>query len=312
MVIATSITHSGNLVEFNIPAKTPDILDWIRKKTKQQDIQFQGKLTTEDYGILSFFASTEEPEDAEPNQHILPPPFNDESYFGTIVVMKTTIENSDTYEKKATQYEDLKSKEYDLFYSACTFDDEDNEEIINEEDEEIEDEELEEPAEEREKPIPTMHSISTSNVFIPNGLRNKVIEKFDEDIESAILRKCVNDAQKWFIDIDWTNPIFVNMYRSRAISLYRYKHLAEDRTADEFVSMTAPEQNPERWGTLIENNKASDTAKYAKKSTGNMVTYCRCCKTKTKCDSYQLQTRSADEPMTTFVTCLECGTRWKY
>ena len=26
---------------------------------------------------------------------------------------------------------------------------------------------------------------------------------------------------------------------------------------------------------------------------------------------YQLQTRSADEPMTTFVSCLKCATRWK-
>lgn len=27
---------------------------------------------------------------------------------------------------------------------------------------------------------------------------------------------------------------------------------------------------------------------------------------------YQMQTRSADEPMTTFVTCHECGNRWKF
>lgn len=37
---------------------------------------------------------------------------------------------------------------------------------------------------------------------------------------------------------------------------------------------------------------------------------CRKCKSK-KTTYYQLQTRSADEPMTTFVTCMECGTKWK-
>nr|ODN90589.1 transcription elongation factor S-II [Cryptococcus depauperatus CBS 7841] len=31
-----------------------------------------------------------------------------------------------------------------------------------------------------------------------------------------------------------------------------------------------------------------------------------------KCTYYQMQTRSADEPMTTFVTCTNCGNRWKF
>ena len=31
-----------------------------------------------------------------------------------------------------------------------------------------------------------------------------------------------------------------------------------------------------------------------------------------KCTYYQMQTRSADEPMTTFVTCLNCNNRWKF
>ncbi len=30
-----------------------------------------------------------------------------------------------------------------------------------------------------------------------------------------------------------------------------------------------------------------------------------------KCTYYQMQTRSADEPMTSFITCLNCGNRWK-
>jgi transcription elongation factor S-II len=39
---------------------------------------------------------------------------------------------------------------------------------------------------------------------------------------------------------------------------------------------------------------------------------CRRCK-KNQCTYIQLQTRSADEPMTTFVTCITegCGSKWK-
>jgi transcription elongation factor S-II len=37
---------------------------------------------------------------------------------------------------------------------------------------------------------------------------------------------------------------------------------------------------------------------------------CGKCKTM-KTTYYQMQTRSADEPMTTFVSCINCGNRWK-
>lgn len=38
---------------------------------------------------------------------------------------------------------------------------------------------------------------------------------------------------------------------------------------------------------------------------------CGKCKQR-KCTYYQMQTRSADEPMTTFVSCVHCGNRWKF
>jgi transcription elongation factor S-II len=38
---------------------------------------------------------------------------------------------------------------------------------------------------------------------------------------------------------------------------------------------------------------------------------CGKCKQR-KCTYYQLQTRSADEPMTTYVTCTNCNNRWKF
>lgn len=41
------------------------------------------------------------------------------------------------------------------------------------------------------------------------------------------------------------------------------------------------------------------------------VFMCKKCKSK-KTEYHQMQTRSADEPMTTFVTCKGCGNRWKF
>ena len=37
---------------------------------------------------------------------------------------------------------------------------------------------------------------------------------------------------------------------------------------------------------------------------------CGRCK-KRQCSYFEMQTRSADEPMTIFVTCINCGKRWK-
>ena len=46
------------------------------------------------------------------------------------------------------------------------------------------------------------------------------------------------------------------------------------------------------------------------KQTGDSMTACRRCK-ELKVDYFQMQTRSADEPMTVFYNCKACGYRWK-
>ena len=317
MVVATLISITGTLSEVSIPAKTADVLEWLRKKLKQPTLQFQGKCVHEEHSF-AFFAVSSEIEDEQTNQHMLPPPFNDDSFQGSIAVLKSANPNPDDYDRQASKYVDLKTVEYDEFYSTCTFDEEDENEQQGEyeEDDGLGDpqqEEPEDPVDGTTRPHVTVHMLHASNVFVDHPLRDLVRSKFEsEEIEHAILTRSVADAQKWFIDIDWTNSVFVDMYRSRAVSLYRYRNLAETMTATEFVDSTAVDLNPKRWTSIIEALIEKEKAMYSKKSTASIFMYCSSCKIKTKCDYYQLQTRSADEPMTTFVTCLECDKRWKF
>jgi DNA-directed RNA polymerase subunit M/transcription elongation factor TFIIS len=193
------------------------------------------------------------------------------------------------------------------------FEEEEEEEAGDDEDKELdEEEEEEEEAVAETLPVTTIHTINESNVFVDHPLRDKVREKYNPEIEEAILRRSIREAQKWYIDIDWDNAAFVGLYRSRAVWLYRYRHLMTTMTPTEFADSHYIDLAPERWQKIIQEAVAKEIAMHSKTKTANIHMYCRKCKRKTKCDYYQLQTRSADEPMTTFVTCLECDARWKF
>ena len=311
MVVATTIAVSGILGEVTIPAKTTDVLEWLRKKYKQPGLQFQGKLSEE---ILVFATPTDE-EDENTNIHILPTPFHDDTFQGIMVVMKSTTDSTDEYDKPAAAYADLRFAEYDEFYASCSFgeDDEVGEDDDDEEKENLEGEEDQEEGEETKREDLSAHMIHCANVFIDHPLRALVREKFhSEEIENAILNKCVNDAQRWLIDVDWESHTFTELYRARSMSLYTARKLAETMTPEEFVHTSEVDRHPERWMSKLKDVAEKDKALYSRKATASAQMYCSGCKRKTNCDYYQLQTRSADEPMTTFVTCLECDKRWKF
>jgi len=314
MVVALFISTSGTLTETTLPAKTSDVLEWLRKKTKQPTMQFQGKMIHDEDVYAVFGVSCEEDEE-NANQHMLPSPFNEDVFSGTLVIMKSLNANADDYDAHANQYKDLRSSEYDEFYQTSTFQedadaDEENEEddvgdaVVEEEDDDI-------PEADRE--LQPVHTVHASNVYVDHPLRNLVRDKFDSnEIETAILKKCVHDAQEWFIDQSWDNSVFLNLYRNRAIDLYRYRQLMPTMTVDAFVNSTPLIQNPERWTEIVQSTSEKEKATHSKKQTASIFMDCRRCRKKTRCDYYQMQTRSADEPMTTFVTCLECDLRWKF
>ena len=70
--------------------------------------------------------------------------------------------------------------------------------------------------------------------------------------------------------------------------------------------------NSSIWKEVIDKKKLEDKLKYEPKPIATTDMFkCGKCK-KRKCTYYQLQTRSADEPMTTFVRCVECGNQWSF
>lgn len=317
MVIATVISTQGTLSDLSIPNKTPDVLVWLRKKYKTDGLQFQGKLSNESV-YYSVFACPATEDDETTNQHMLPPPFHDDSFQGVIVILKTTSANLDEYDKPASAHQDLSTAEYDEFYGTCTFDEDGEEEGEKDAEDEVDadvpilDEEEEVDNDISHEPH-AVHNLHRANVFIEHPLRTLVSERFgSQEIEIAILNKCISDAQKWIIDIDWDTPAFLEMYRNRAISLYGARRLLATMTPDEFANTSEVDRNPQRWMDKLRHVAERDKALYSRKTTASMHMYCSACKKKTSCDYYQMQTRSADEPMTTFVTCLECDKRWKF
>lgn len=68
---------------------------------------------------------------------------------------------------------------------------------------------------------------------------------------------------------------------------------------------------PTKWNDFIENkNKKDDNICNNKQIAKTDMFKCSKCK-KRECSYYELQVRSADESMTVFITCLNCGHSWR-
>ena len=163
----------------------------------------------------------------------------------------------------------------------------------------------------------------------PRNFRNNIAKRLtiwaldpiiSKNLEIGIYNFAIKQAKEKSIVRKWENPAFFQMYVDRLRSIYRnlntnlkLREALQKRNfkAHTLAFMTHQEMCPERWDDLIKAKKIKDENIYAPKLDANTDNFtCRRCKSK-RCSYYQLQTRSADEPMTTFVTCIDCGNRWK-
>jgi len=168
-----------------------------------------------------------------------------------------------------------------------------------------------------------MRSVTEPDVFRTNVKLNlgEILDntKAGDNLERGIYNAVLQIADEKNIVKKWENVYFVQLYIDKFRSLYinlqkpEVKQLITNKQIKphKLAFMTHQEMQPSRWATLIEDLKIKNQNKYTPKieaSTDNFT--CYKCKSK-ECSYYQLQTRSADEPMTTFVTCIKCGNRWK-
>jgi transcription elongation factor S-II len=145
-------------------------------------------------------------------------------------------------------------------------------------------------------------------------------DKDSSNLEKGIFNYALKEASSRKVVKKWDNPFFVQIYKDRLRTIYLnlrdnteiISQIKEGKIQPHVVAfMTHQEMKPEKWADLIEAKIKRDKNKYEDNMEASTDSFtCRRCKSN-KCTYYQMQTRSADEPMTTFVTCLECGQRWK-
>ncbi|XP_012531227.1 transcription elongation factor S-II isoform X2 [Monomorium pharaonis] len=135
-------------------------------------------------------------------------------------------------------------------------------------------------------------------------------EELAEELEEAIYAEFKN-----------TDNRYKNRVRSRVANLRDVKNpnlrtnfLVGAITPARLAVMTAEEMASDEIKQLREQFKKeaiNDAQLATVQGTKTDLLKCGKCK-KRNCTYNQVQTRSADEPMTTFVLCNECGNRWKF
>lgn len=180
-------------------------------------------------------------------------------------------------------------------------------------------------------------TVKMSNYYIvdPNefrqNIRDKIAEKMNTivsvelptnyiiNLEIGIFNYAIKEADQRKVIKKWDNPPFVNIYMDRLRSIYTNlknqsiidRIIAGELAPQTLAFMSHPEMNHERWKTIIEAKMKRDSAKYNTEVKAMTDLFqCRKCKSK-KCTYVQIQTRSADEPMTTLISCIDCGANWK-
>ena len=141
-----------------------------------------------------------------------------------------------------------------------------------------------------------------------------------QNIEKNIFNFTIENCR----EPSWENMVFKRKYKHKFLAI-QYNLLNSPELMNrlkerkfktkDLVHMSPHELWPGgKYAKALEKCIEKDLAKQAQDDTENMpdgAFQCKKCKS-WKTSYYQLQTRSADEPMTTFAQCHNCNSHWKF
>ena len=145
-------------------------------------------------------------------------------------------------------------------------------------------------------------------------------DTFFLNLERTVYNYAVQEATYKNIIKKWENRYFCKIYIDRLRSIYtnlsnhsefRLKVLQGEISFEQLSNISHQEMLPRMWNDLIKRKIQRDESKYKNRIEANTDVYvCKKCRSR-KCVYCAVQTRSADEQMSIFVSCLDCGANWK-
>ena len=157
-----------------------------------------------------------------------------------------------------------------------------------------------------------------------NNLLNDL--EISKKIEESIYNYTLLQSEIKGIDPSIDDKYFKRIYVNKIITLYNnidkdsyvqnfnFVKLLYDKDFDikNIAFLTPQEIHKDHWKKYLDRQTANDEFLYSRTAGIRTNEYkCGRCKEK-QCTYYQLQVRCSDEPMTTFVNCLNCGNRWSF
>jgi len=130
------------------------------------------------------------------------------------------------------------------------------------------------------------------------------------NIEKSIYNFTIDEAKRLAIEPSWEEVSFSHIYKQKYMDIRvnllcgPLSNMINENVVStkQIARLTPQELNPDKWKPEIDIIDTKDVVEG--------IFQCKKCKSK-RTTYYSLQTRSSDEPMTNFITCVDCSNRWK-